>query len=493
MNGRLRSTCADDGDVMTTFVTYLRLLIRNGVVCMAILLPGVACASQLEPPLPPTPSPVMRPTATVAPAPSPSPSAAPPLIPDPPTSPPTSPPQPPAPPPTTTLMPASATATPTATLRPTLIPVPTPTPPPPTPRPLLTYGDYLPPAQSPPGGLAPAQVPQFVTFGSDDNWMPEGVNWFVTKLYAGRSNPPGAGNPATYDGRPIHGSFYLIGVHETYGRGLCTALRNAYLQGNEMGNHTYDHIGGLTLNGGLYEISKANDWMIRPANCSARITGLGIRADDIRGFRAPTDAYNDAMYKALKQLGFTYAASTATGWGTPTDGGNASWPGTLDSGFPVAPWVLQTGSQPGFWEVPQNYMRVPPSLQTKLSIGLRVGYCDKDWFQAGIEGPNITTLLNYNLDQHLSGNRAPLSICVHSQEWGTAFWAGTPSAQTLARQQALLDFRDYALSKPAVRVVSHYDVINWMKNPVPLPMGTATPTPAPLLAPTPAPAEPPGA
>ncbi|MBI2644009.1 MAG: fibronectin type III domain-containing protein [Candidatus Wildermuthbacteria bacterium] len=353
-----------------------------------------------------------------------------------------------------------------------------------------TANDAIAPARTPPGGLSPSQAPQFITLGSDDNNRIDGVNFFVNELFAGKVNPAGTENSATYDGTPVKGTFYLIGTHESYGAGLRDAHRNAYDNGHEIGNHGYCGLtsdaacgGGVptTVQGwkdnwivpaqGYLTRPLAGDGVLvqSPGGQTVPRLGLNIPTSEIYGYRAAEDAYNSEMYTALQELGFTYAASTATGYSSNGDNATTQyWPGTLENGFPTQGNLAPTGSHPGFWELPQDRMDVPAELRTKLGLGAQVGYCDKDWFAAGIEGTDIATLLKYNLDQHSNGNKAPMHLCLHSQEWGKPDWQPERSATTLARQAALQDFLTYALTKPEVRVIKQRDVINWIKNPIPL-------------------------
>ena len=84
------------------------------------------------------------------------------------------------------------------------------------------------PSQLPPGGLAPADVPMFVTFGSDDNYITSGNYWLVDNFYGTKTNPPGSGNPATYDGMPVGGSFYFIGFTlQDYGQAFRDSAKHA--------------------------------------------------------------------------------------------------------------------------------------------------------------------------------------------------------------------------------------------------------------------------
>src|SRR5216117_3549592 len=55
---------------------------------------------------------------------------------------------------------------------------------------------------NPPGGLAVAQVPQFVAVTFDDNFTTEGMDW-ATSFFRPLRNPNGGGNPGTFDGTPV--------------------------------------------------------------------------------------------------------------------------------------------------------------------------------------------------------------------------------------------------------------------------------------------------
>lgn len=211
--------------------------------------------------------------------------------------------------PTMTLSPtatptASATATPSASPTPGISPSPrasaspasSPTPGPvsggkPTPTPMpaapAASRDRSLPSTSPPGRLSPRQTPQFVVFSSDDNFLQDGVDWLV-QTFKSRTNPRGSRSPATFDGAPVRGTFFVIGSNQDYGNGLLESLRNAYRQGNEIGNHTFDHMGNLSLAAWLDQISRTNEWITRPVSQG----GLGVPPSEAVGFRAPKTMYN---------------------------------------------------------------------------------------------------------------------------------------------------------------------------------------------------------
>src|SRR5262245_46582723 len=80
------------------------------------------------------------------------------------------------------------------------------------------YAETHPWSQTPPAKLAPANVPQFVAITFDDNFglasakATGGMN-YILDFYKGRKNPGGNGNPANFDGQPIHASFYQTSIY----------------------------------------------------------------------------------------------------------------------------------------------------------------------------------------------------------------------------------------------------------------------------------------
>jgi len=75
--------------------------------------------------------------------------------------------------------------------------------------------------------------------------------------------------------------------------------------------------------------------------------------------------------------------------------------------------------------------------------------------------------LEYSLDQHLAGNRAPFNVGVHAGIYSSKYTYCTATTAT-DRQWAIEQFIQYALSKPDVRIVTPIQVIKWLRNPCPL-------------------------
>ncbi len=168
--------------------------------------------------------------------------------------------------------------------------------------------DNVPPSPNPPGGLAPAKVPMFVSMGFDDNPDPEAVNWVVS-VFNGLKNPAGSGNAATYDGTTTKATFYNTSVYTQ----AAASWKAAYMAGFETGNHTINHYRGDNAAGGMNfdeagwtrEITGCNDFLVSPA--------VGVKRADLFGFRTPYLAYNAALFPAIKKAGFMYDCSIEEG------------------------------------------------------------------------------------------------------------------------------------------------------------------------------------
>jgi peptidoglycan/xylan/chitin deacetylase (PgdA/CDA1 family) len=376
-----------------------------------------------------------------------------------------------------------------------------------------TGKDNVAPSQSPPGGLDVARVPQFVTFGFDDNGLSGlegsgeqgGLTW-ATQMIASRRNPAGSGQAATYDGAPISMAFYgatfyvadTVVESPTYVR---RAWHTAFANGNEWGSHTNLHQDGsaYTQADWTQDIGDSLDWLSKPfdpnesPDSPSLDSGPGIPRSSLYGFRTPYGPYNNALFPALVALGFRYDASLSEGWESGQNGTNQVWPYTLDNGSPGNMVQVKWGqrekvtSYPGLWEMPQYAATVPPDdkcAEYGVSPGLRTklrgvqSYFDpadgviasEDWVfyvEFKMTAAEALATLKYSLDLRLSGNRAPFAPCGHSDIYSSAY-KDAPQVTYTDRQKVIEDFVDYALSKPDVRIVSPQRIIDWMRSPAPL-------------------------
>ncbi len=342
-----------------------------------------------------------------------------------------------------------------------------------------TGKDDVPPSSQPPGGLAPARVPQFVAIGFDDNSVSGlpgsgavgGVSW-VAGQYRTRKNP---------DGTPAHASFYLTSMYATPEASSAPALtqqawHDAFSDGNELGDHTHTH-----PHGNQFSVA---EWQAEMQKCIDVVAGPVLPRGQIYGFRTPFLEYNDNTFAAAAALGFRYDCSIEDGQQDGMDGSNFHWPYTLDHGSPANPAI---GAHPGLWEMPAHPVIVPPDdkcAEYGVPPGLRArmkavqDYFDPQtgkitgadwnlWIEFGMTRAEFVATLKYTLDLRRHGNRAPFMLVGHSDIYSDQETDATHA--TLAERQAgLAEFLDYALVQPEVRVTSLNSILDWVRNPTPL-------------------------
>jgi len=364
---------------------------------------------------------------------------------------------------------------------------------------------------TPPAGLAPQQVPLFACFGSDDNGysgVPEsgsaGGLHFLTELFAGRRNPPGAGRAATFDGAPLHYAFYVNTRYITPDSGASaygevprerpawvrSAWKEAVEAGHEIGNHTHSHPHGREFTVGQWEaeIRRCTEILGLPYatdEVEGSQAGLGLSRGQLPGFRTPFLEYADATLTAAQNQGFAYDCSLEEGTEADQDGRNFVWPYRLDVGSPGNPGI---GRHPGLWELPVYVFIVPPD-EACSRLGVAPGLRDalkarQDYFDTAagkITGMDwnlwceyrmtpaeFLATIRYTLELRMRGNRAPLTIGLHSELYsdreGSAACAATPGE----RRAALERLVDYLQAQDSVRIVSARELLEWLRHPAAL-------------------------
>ncbi|MEE9322782.1 MAG: hypothetical protein V3U76_20230 [Granulosicoccus sp.] len=369
----------------------------------------------------------------------------------------------------------------------------------------------------------------FVSIGFDDNGMsglPDsggtgGTSWFL-EFIRDKVNHSGSGNPATFDGTPARVTFFnRSGYQESWHSDDPVFVKRAWhaamIDGHETGNHTTDHEHGTDFSRAQWNnqmrdtqtaLSKPFDAAEEPGNASST-TGMGASLAKLTGFRTPYLEYNDDMFKALIQNGFTYDTSVEEGWQSSVDGSNFPWPYTLDSGSPGNKAMVALGfpdkkpmtQHRGLWELGVTPLIIPPDNKTaeygiKYSIRDRVranmpwfdlqsgkvtGLDYNIWTQAGLNKAESLATLKYTLDLRLkNGNRAPFLLGAHTDYFNSKSADLASQISVAERQEVIEDFITYALLQPAVRVVPFKSVISWMRNPAEIDCGTdcARSTPA---------------
>ncbi len=352
------------------------------------------------------------------------------------------------------------------------------------------FTDNVAPSASPPRGLRPSQVPQFVSISWDDNSRVDGMEWALG-LAAARKNP---------DGTPVNMTFFMTtkfiaGDAITDPKELKKVWRAALTAGHEVALHSVTHATSKLadtnrwteeLTGTLDALTKASDANEEPWDTSLK-SGPGLPREQLVGWRTPLLETNDRLMPVLKAHGVWYDSSLEEGFQDGQDGTNFLWPYTLDSGSPGDAFLAEQGTRTekapitrhkGLWELPVYTFIAPPEIRPALKYRV-------NWFDA--ESGKITGLdfnllthsmfqmnkaeflatLKYTLDQRLRGNRAPFLITLHSDYYSPEF-TYAPNITSEERRAAVEEFLDYALSKPEVRVRSYKEIFDWMRNPAAL-------------------------
>jgi len=371
------------------------------------------------------------------------------------------------------------------------------------------------------------RTPQFVSLGWDDNTEPLGIDW-VVKSFGDRTDAKGGpittsfymnsvgfgpSTPSTPEVPPGdgEGAGLLLGADPA---ALVTAFKSIVAAGHEVGNHTFDHHAQVLIDKGgwngmvqyLSNQATVADWTTFLVQCNAALQNPGgMDLSKVTGYRSPFLEYGKHLFPALSQLGFTYECSIEA---ISDDDKNFPFPYTLDAGSPdhaagakadpKNPDSFEVPATPGLWEVPAYALRIPDAVEEKayglsdVAAKLRAGWAsigptdvhvtgfDYNVFLGKVDaqgkktGPALTGaevlgLLKYNLDIRLAGNRAPFCFGTHSQYYLESWVAENAPHVTVAEmRKTITDFLDYARSKPEVRIVSGQQIVDWMRNPVPL-------------------------
>ncbi|KAI8881570.1 hypothetical protein K501DRAFT_324437 [Backusella circina FSU 941] len=270
-----------------------------------------------------------------------------------------------------------------------------------------------------PGGLAAADVPQFVTVTFDDS-----VQDALSKTAYSLVNVT---NP---NGCPGHGTWFVSMEYTDF-----SLVQQWYAAGNEVADHTFSHVGTPSSQ----EIS----------SCKSMLTAYGgIPPSKIQGFRAPFLNYTKDTLNIINQQSFLYDSSSSA----TTD--DIYWPYTLDNGMANDCWtgICAAGEVklPGLWEIPMYSVMDNASVPQLMDVYLSGTPSD------------VTTWSTAAFDQHYNGNRQPFGIYVHPTH--LTKYDGLPDPTSML--EGVLDFIKTISQKPDVWFVTNQQLLQWMKNPV---------------------------
>jgi hypothetical protein len=289
--------------------------------------------------------------------------------------------------------------------------------------------DYRQASITPPGNLAPGEMPQFLLVTFDDG-ITSFAESFIQPVIGGLRNPDGSSAPVTYFVTKVNTDPALA--------------RQRYLAGNEIANHTATHTTGneTTDDQWLRELRETNRFFVNK---------VGIPSSQIAGFRAPNLQTNSGLWRALQAESFTYDASLEELITVPpkvSTGVDAYvWPYTLDDGARTACTSSNCPGAPvpGLWSIPL-WVFYDEAGRNIGSLDPAVGF-DAAYSQA----------LEHMFAARYSGNRCPLGLYNHA---GQLAFTG--------RQEVLRAFLVEKLKLPDVWMITMRGLIEWMRNPVPV-------------------------
>jgi len=233
----------------------------------------------------------------------------------------------------------------------------------------------------------------------------------------------------------------------------CDYIKAFYNAGNEIALHTmgHAHLTGLPLEDLKTEMLGVRDMLYKKC---------GIPYEDMVGFRPPYLEINENVRNVLAaDPDIQWSSDFNNQYDVSIVNSSQMWPFTMDSGV-VKNSSLGYESHPGLWEIPLN----PIESDTFDAIySMDPGRINQDEYDpeekigAFIPANDLTELLIENFNSVYASNKSPFSINFH-----------TPWLMVDGYDQALSEFLDYAKSFDDVYFVTFSELIEWMRNPVPL-------------------------
>ncbi|GAA5973519.1 hypothetical protein JCM11641_007095 [Rhodosporidiobolus odoratus] len=285
---------------------------------------------------------------------------------------------------------------------------------------------------SPPGGLSPQDVPQFVTFTADDaiqSYTTDVMNHFLAE----RKNPNGCAPKMTYFTSLSYTNYSMV--------------TDWYVAGNEIADHTMSHAGTPNAS----EVY---------GNLRALNAFSGIPISDIAGFRAPLLSWSGETLQILHNASFTYDSSMTSASLANASSTDAYWPYTLDNGIAnnclEQPGICKGQLKlPGLWEIPM-YSTFEPTSTTDIHLM-------DPWLDSG-NMDDVLSWLKWSFLTHYEGNRQPFGLYSHPIHLAVNY-PGVTNPDNI--RNMLQNFLDWVQTHENVWIVSNEQMLEWIKNPVP--------------------------
>jgi peptidoglycan/xylan/chitin deacetylase (PgdA/CDA1 family) len=336
-----------------------------------------------------------------------------------------------------------------------------------------------------------ANPPLFIVLGSDDNTKANGIAWMDSVLNSGTNK----------DGSKRYMSFYVNtdqnGAIWDGKNDLVDAAYNAYKAGHEIGNHTSTHLYIVefgSMENGVDKGKRASKETIKAEieRVQNVLVSAGIPKEHQLGFRTPYLRYSDSVFTVLQETGFLYdcsvnAATTNTSrdnnfpYTLDFDDGNGNF--SPDNSADVNDWgkTSKIGKHEGLWELPCVRFAIDPQDIEYVKGVLKSKYPNEDFddyggYVTGLDY-NMWNEIQLNADQtvrswlhtvkeSLAGNRAPVTIGIHSQYYFEAKNSEFPKIPQEKRREAFEKFVEEASKLEGVFFISGDMLVRWMQNPV---------------------------
>ncbi|KAI5634284.1 polysaccharide deacetylase domain-containing protein [Phthorimaea operculella] len=285
-----------------------------------------------------------------------------------------------------------------------------------------------------PGGLAARDTPQFVLLTFDDGINVLNIETYRRLIY-NRLNSNNCPASVTFYVSHEYTNYQL--VNELYNRGFEIALHSMSHKTDQQywRDATYEDM--------MNEFGGQRRQMAHFAN---------IPIDQIKGVRLPfLQMTGNASFQVMADVGLTYDAS----WPTTSFINPGLWPYTLDYAssqdciIPPCP----SASFPGVWVLP-----IVSWLDTNGGFCSFADACFYQFRPALDDEEGWYEFILGQFERHYMNNRAPFGFYVHE-----AFISANP-----AIERALSRFLDLVNRLPDAFMVASAEVIDWVKNPVPL-------------------------
>ena len=277
-----------------------------------------------------------------------------------------------------------------------------------------------------PGSLSIQDTPQIVMFSFDDAFRDIDYGTYYSPIFGGRKNPNGC---------QIGMTFFTSHQYTDYS--LVEQANRVY--GWEFADHSVTHREPTTW----WEKATAEEWTHEIMDQKTILSNWGgVETDKIQGFRGPFLVTSETEIEVLHENKFLYEATM----GTTTN----YWPFTLDYKSPLcsSPATCPNNSYPGLWIVPNILYKQSGGVDCAMLDACTAPVTEDDWFNFLVENFNV----------HYNDNKSPFGLYSH-----VTWFLLSP-----VRASAMKRFLDKLANMKDVYIVTHTQMLDWVRNPTPL-------------------------